>query len=87
MSSVMNTLEVVKVLVEMGARALGQTVSQFVKSIVLGQSRRVIREETVTSLSMRDWDKVQELLTNPPTPNKALREAMELHRESVRSDV
>ena len=69
------------------ARARGMTVTTFLLAAALERAESVIRAETVTALSLRDWKKVQEMIQKPAAPNQALRDAMEEYQGAVSSDV
>lgn len=71
---------------ELVAQAAGyQGVSQtdFVLMTVLDEARRVIREQDVIELSLKQSKKVAEALMNPPAPGDALRKAFGEHRKKV----
>ncbi len=59
-----------------------KTLSQFVLSTALEEAERVIRENEVVTLSGADWNVFYEALTNPPSPNTALRKAYARYRKA-----
>lgn len=76
-----------KKLVETAAKATGQTTTQFMIAVITERARDVIRDETIITLSIRDWEKVQRMIDTPSLPNKALQDAMSGYRANVSSDV
>ena len=61
-----------------------KTVSQFVQTAALAEAEKVIRESDAVSLSPADWTVFFDVLTNPPPPNAALREAFAKYRKDMR---
>ena len=59
-----------------------KTLSQFVLGTALEEAERVIRENEVVTLSGADWQVFYDALTNPPTPNAALRKAYARYRKA-----
>ena len=58
-----------------------KSLSQFVLSTALEEAEKVVREETVVTLSEPDWNVFYDALVNPPTPNAALRTAYRRYRK------
>jgi uncharacterized protein (DUF1778 family) len=61
-----------------------KTVSQFVLATALEEAEKIIRENEVVSLSSADWTIFFDALTNPPSPNAALRKAFAKHQKGAR---
>ncbi len=59
-----------------------KTLSQFVLGTALEEAERIIRENEVVTLSGADWQVFYDALTNPPTPNAALRKAYARYRKA-----
>ena len=59
-----------------------KSLTQFVLSTALEEAEKIVREETVVTLSEPDWTIFYEALTNPPAPNAALRKAYRRYRKS-----
>jgi uncharacterized protein (DUF1778 family) len=59
-----------------------KSLTQFVLSTALEEAEKVVREETVVTLTEPDWNIFYEALTNPPAPNAALRKAYRRYRKS-----
>jgi uncharacterized protein (DUF1778 family) len=74
-----------KELIELAAMHTGQTVSSYAISTLVRDARRVIQDQHTTYVSERDWEILMDLMDNPPPPNEALIQAMQHHREFVRS--
>ena len=66
-------------------RAVGyrhKTLGQFVLDTALEEAERVIQENELVTLSGADWQILYDTLTNPPTPNTALRKAYTRYRKA-----
>jgi uncharacterized protein (DUF1778 family) len=59
-----------------------KSLSQFVLSTALEEAEKVVREETVVTLSEADWKVFYDALVTPPAPNAALRKAYRKYRKS-----
>ena len=59
-----------------------KALSQFVLGTALEEAERVIQENEVVTLSSADWHVFYDALTNPPTPNAALRKAYARYRQA-----
>ncbi|MFN4310317.1 MAG: DUF1778 domain-containing protein [Ferrovibrio sp.] len=60
-----------------------KTVSQFVLATAMEEAEKVIRENEVVTLSGPDWKVFYDALTNPPTPNAALRKAFAKYKKAT----
>lgn len=70
-----------KAVLQRAARYRRKTVSQFVLATALDEAEKVIRENEVVTLSNPDWKVFFDALTNPPSPNAALRKAFAKYRK------
>jgi uncharacterized protein (DUF1778 family) len=75
-----------KQILEIAASVVGQSLTGFVLAAAVERALGIIREHAATTLSLRDWKALQELIANPPAPNNALKAAVARHRKLVRSD-
>lgn len=75
-----------KQILELAAQALGQSLTSFVLSSTLERALQLVREQTVTALSRRDWQTIQNLIASPPAPTPALQKGVKRYRKQVRSD-
>jgi len=48
-------------------------------------ARRIMDDQHATYVSERDWEILVDLMDNPPPPNEALIQALQHHRDFVRS--
>jgi uncharacterized protein (DUF1778 family) len=71
-----------KRLLQRAANYRRKSLTQFVLSTALEEAEKVVREETVVTLSEADWNIFYDALTNPPVPNAALRKAYRRYRKS-----
>jgi len=60
-----------------------KTISQFVLATAMEEAGKVIRENEVVTLSGPDWKVFYDALTNPPTPNAALRKAFAKYKKAT----
>jgi uncharacterized protein (DUF1778 family) len=75
-----------KELIEQAARISGQSISDFVKSVVLERSRTLIREASVISLTAKGWGELMTFIEDADDdPNEALRGAAERNSDVVNS--
>jgi uncharacterized protein (DUF1778 family) len=73
-----------KQILELAAQALGQSLTSFVLSSTLERALQLVREQTVTALSRRDWQTIQNLIAAPPAPTPALQKGVKRYRKQVR---
>lgn len=59
-----------------------KALSQSVLGAALEEAERIVQENEVVTLSGADWQVFYDALTNPPTPNAALREAFARYRKA-----
>lgn len=60
-----------------------KTVSQFVLATAMEEAEKVIRENEIVTLSSPDWKLFYDALTDPPTPNAALRKAFAKYKKAA----
>ena len=75
----------IRATLEQAAELLGATVNQFVVQTAYQEAQRIIERESVIRLSQRDARKVLALLDSPPKANKALKDAVDAFRGTVRA--
>ena len=73
----------IKELIEKAAALLGQSISAFVVSKSVSDAQQVINDHSRTQVSLADWKRFQEILSNPPPPNEALKKAAKHYKEIV----
>jgi uncharacterized protein (DUF1778 family) len=66
---------------ETAAGMVGATVNQFIVQSALREAERVIEQERVIRISASDAAAFLSAIDNPPPPNKALREALNNHKD------
>jgi len=59
----------------------GATLNQFLVSAALDRANAILEQERVISLNFDSAKVVLDLISNPPAPNDALKNAMRLRRE------
>lgn len=72
-----------KRMLEKAAAYKHKSLSEFVILHALDSAEKVVREHESQSLSQPDWDVFMKALENPPKPDRKLKEAFQLHRDSV----
>lgn len=72
-----------KELIERAASIIGTTMSQFVTLKAYEAAKEVLREHQVWKLTSSESKAFVDLLTNPPAPTEALREAFASHERRV----
>lgn len=76
--------ENVRTTLEQAAELLGATVNQFVVQTAYQEAQRILERESVIRLSQQDARKVLALLDSPPRPSKALKNAVNRFKGTVR---
>ena len=71
-----------KALLNRAAALKGMRTTAFIRELALEQARLVIDEAERIDLGARSYQKVLDLLDNPPAPNAALLRAMRAHRSA-----
>ena len=72
-----------KSIIEKAAALLGESVTSYVLSTLMGESLKVIREHKLTELTLNDWERFNAILTAESEPNTKLSEAYEQYQERV----
>ena len=75
-----------KRVIERAAALQNTTVSGFVVNSALNAATDLIREHQRLVLDARDWDVFLGALLDPPEPNAALRDAVQVHARLVEND-
>lgn len=77
--------ENVRTTLEQAAELLGATVNQFVVQTAYQEAQRILERESVIRLSQGDARKILGLLDSPPKSNKALKNAVNAFKGSIRA--
>lgn len=72
-----------KELIEKAAALLGQTLSSFVVSRMVRDAREIIDAHHRTEVSLADWERFHDILSNPKPPNAALKRAARRYAKRV----
>ncbi len=72
-----------KSLLEKAASLLGESLSSFVLSRSLSDAVRIINEHNTTRLSLADWDRFNEIVSNPQVPSEDLVKAVEEYNATI----
>jgi uncharacterized protein (DUF1778 family) len=72
-----------KAIIETAAALLGESVTSYVLSTVVGDAQQVIRDHQATELTLNDWTRFNDILSNETAPNAALQEALTQYQERV----
>lgn len=75
-----------KRMIERAAALQNTTVSGFVVNSALDAATHLIQERERIVLEARDWDVFLDALLDPPEPNAALRDAVQIHARLVEND-
>ena len=75
-----------KRMIERAAALQNTTVSGFVVNSALDAATHLIQERERLVLEARDWDVFLDALLDPPEPNAALRDAVQIHARLVEND-
>ena len=73
-------------MIERAAALQNTTVSGFVVSSALDAATHLIQERERLVLGERDWEVFLNALLDPPEPNAALRDAVQIHARLVEND-
>ena len=73
-----------KQLLERAAAVYGESLTGFILSVAIERAIEVIRDATVTELSLRDMERLAEILEEQAEPNEHLKAAAARYREQVR---
>jgi uncharacterized protein (DUF1778 family) len=69
---------------ERAAAYSDKTLTDFVIDVALQRADAIVRKNEVITLTRTEWDRFQDLLLNPPEPNKRLKKAFAEHARVVR---
>jgi uncharacterized protein (DUF1778 family) len=69
---------------ERAAAYSDKTLTAFVVDVALQRADAIVRQNEIITLTQAEWDRFQELLLNPPEPNKRLKKALAEHARVVR---
>jgi uncharacterized protein (DUF1778 family) len=69
---------------ERAAAYADKTLTDFVLDVALQRAEVLVREHEVMTLTPAEWERFQEMLLNPPGPNKRLKKALAEHARVVR---
>jgi len=72
-------------IIERAAAVYGATISQFIVQASVERANEVLHRMEMVKLSSQDAQIFIDALTNPPLPNKRLREAVRAHKRLVES--
>ena len=61
-----------------------KTLTDFVIDVALQRADAIVRQHEVITLTQAEWEHFQEMLLNPPEPNKRLKQAFAEHARVVR---
>ena len=67
----------IKLIIEKAAGIKGKTISEYILGLSLSSARKDIEQIESVTVSNKDRDMFYSLLTNPPAPNKALKNLMQ----------
>lgn len=76
--------EEVKLLLTQAAELSGATLNQFLVQAALEKAQRMIEQENIIRLSLRDSAWFFDLLDNPQQPNAKLLQAVAAHQQGLR---
>ena len=63
-------------MIEHAAFIKGQSLNSYIVSAAIKAAVDDISKENVITVSEKDWERLMELMENPPEPNEALKELM-----------
>jgi uncharacterized protein (DUF1778 family) len=69
---------------ERAAAYSDKTLTDFVIDVALQKAEAIVRRNEVITLTRAEWHRFQEMLLDPPEPNKRLRKAFAEHARVVR---
>lgn len=73
----MRTTERDKFMFKQAAEYAGfSNLTNFIMTTIRKEANRILSENNVTYLNAEAWDKLQQILENPPEPNGALKELL-----------
>ena len=69
---------------ERAAAYSDKTLTDFVIDVALQRADAIVRQHEVITLTRTEWEHFQEMLLNPPEPNRRLKKAFAEHARVVR---
>jgi uncharacterized protein (DUF1778 family) len=69
---------------ERAAAYSDKTLTDFIIDVALQRADAIVRQNEVITLTRAEWDRFQDMLLNPPEPNKRLKKALAEHARVVR---
>ena len=69
---------------ERAAAYSDKTLTNFVIDVALQRADAIVRQHEVITLTRAEWERFQEMLLDPPQPNKRLKKAFAEHARVVR---
>ena len=69
---------------ERAAAYSDKTLTDFVIDVALQEADAIVRRHEVITLTRAEWERFQEMLLDPPQPNKRLKKAFAEHTQVVR---
>ena len=69
---------------ERAAAYSDKTLTNFVIDVALQRADAIVRQHEVITLTRAEWERFQEMLLDPPEPNKRLKKAFAEHARVVR---
>lgn len=75
-----------KQLLEQAAAVYGESLTGFVLSAAIERAIEIIRDATITEVSLRDMERFAEILDQPSEPNEHLTAAAAKYHKRVKSD-
>ncbi|MFV2056680.1 MAG: DUF1778 domain-containing protein [Thiohalomonadales bacterium] len=70
---------------ERAAAYTQKSLSEFVLSQAMDAANEVIHEQETLTLNQADWEVFLDALESPPAPNARLRQAIDQHKQRVKS--
>ncbi|CAA6807360.1 MAG: Unknown protein [uncultured Sulfurovum sp.] len=72
------TSQDIKTLLQEVSNSLGMDLSNFLISTAVQRAKEIQKEERILLLTNQEWDKFEDVLTQPKKPTKALKDLMAL---------
>lgn len=69
---------------ERAAAYADKTLTDFVLDVALQRADTLVRQHEMITLTPAEWDRFQQMLLDPPEPNKRLKKALAEHARVVR---
>ncbi len=69
---------------ERAAAYSDKTLTDFVIDVAMQKADAIVRKNEVITLTQAEWERFQDMLLNPPEPNKRLKKAFAEHARVVR---